>query len=337
MSDQSAPRSRRAILGAAVASGVAVVAAAFGRPRAAAAADSDYVRVGQTHTGSLPTYIEVLGGNSAITALVAGTNGAIVGSHWAGLYGGTAVGSGVRGTSNSTGGRGVLGTSSGTGVRGESDGTASAFGVYGYASAYSTSVQSVGTYGHSKSSGGVGTYGYADSASGTTYGAFGHTVSPTGIGVYGAADGSGTGILGRSGPGSLTTSKAKTGVYGEANQDAASRGVWGRSNDGQGVRGDSAFGIGVYGNSSGGWALSTSGRVKFARASGSATIAAGQTSILVIPQLEITSASLVFLQATTDPGSRRIFYTKDSANNTVTIRISSAPPAPVVVNYLILG
>jgi len=55
----------------------------------------------------------------------------------------------------------------------------------------------------------------------------------------------GTGVQGYSGD-FLPTSRAKTGIYGSADQDGASKGVWGDSPAGHGLHGSSTSGFAGY-------------------------------------------------------------------------------------------
>ena len=113
-----------------------------------------------------------------------------------------------------------------------------------------------------QSSSGVAVYG----SSGSNLGVFGESGSSTGvhgqstnnIGVYGFSNatnqpatvgrsaGNSTGVLGASGFAPLPAAKAKTGVYGYANQDNTASGVYGLSPLGVGVRGHSASGYAGY-------------------------------------------------------------------------------------------
>jgi hypothetical protein len=67
-----------------------------------------------------------------------------------------------------------------------------------------------------------------------------------GTGTVGQSSGNNTGVHGHSGSGALPAAKAKTGVYGYANQDNVSKGVHGDSPSGYGVYGTSDN-IGVLG------------------------------------------------------------------------------------------
>ena len=66
-------------------------------------------------------------------------------------------------------------------------------------------------------------------------------------GVIGESGSGRSGVVGFSGGGSAPAGPSKTGVYGEATQDASSHGVYGYALAGQGVRGDATSGQGMYG------------------------------------------------------------------------------------------
>jgi hypothetical protein len=176
-----------------------------------------------------------------------------------------------------------------------------------------------------------------------------------GVGVQGAGN---TGVQGYSGPlASMPFRPEETGVFGYANQDASAVGVLGVSNAGRGVVGTSDGGLGVraasttnYGlyatSSSGtaawlstttGYALRTTGRLRLEKASGVAVIATGTSSVVVSPGLDVTGGSFVLLTPKADIGSRRLWYTTDTAANTITIRVSSAVTANLPVGWLLLG
>jgi hypothetical protein len=97
--------------------------------------------------------------------------------------------------------------------------------------------------------GGVGAWGRSDTSSGVI------GESGTGIGVHGTNQlpttdpavlglaSNSTGVLGHSGGQfDLPDAKAKTGVFGHASQDSASKGVWGNSPEGHGIHGESSTG-----------------------------------------------------------------------------------------------
>jgi hypothetical protein len=159
----------------------------------------------------------------------------------------------------------------------------------------------------------------------------------------------GTGLLGISGAGNTPRleGKAKTGVYGQALQDGASRGVWGRSNDGRGVFGEARNGVGVFGSSTtgigvfsesaDGFALRTRGRIRFGNVSGQAIIPAGRRNVILRMGVPISPSSFLLLTPMTDVGSRCIWFTKNRAENSVTLHISSSRTTPTRIAWLLLN
>jgi hypothetical protein len=157
-----------------------------------------------------------------------------------------------------------------------------------------------------------------------------------------------TGVLGHSsdGSGQAPGSRAKTGVFGYAAQDADSRGVVGETPAGHAIHGASANGVaiygttdagtGLYGESPSGWALHASGRIKFSL-SGVALIAAGSTSKTITPGVNITSGTFVLLTPQSNVGSRALWFTTDVSNDRFTIRMSSARSWGTRVAWLLVG
>jgi hypothetical protein len=151
--------------------------------------------------------------------------------------------------------------------------------------------------GVANSTSGTGVLGMAPATTGTTYGVVGRAMSVGGVGALGHAPNHRTGVVGVSSAldASLPAAPVKTGVYGHATQDADARGVHGKSTAGRGVYGQATSGSGVFGYATTGYALRGSGRLRFDRASGVATIAATGTSVVVTPEIDVTSASFVLL------------------------------------------
>jgi hypothetical protein len=318
---------RRALLAASIGGVGAWVAGALGRAAPVAAANGDVVNVGDNLTGTATTVFNVSTAN--FSAL------------WGNSTAGSGTGVGVRGDTASTGsgaagvlgngGRvGVLGNGSdagvlgrgGTGVRGEG-----ATGVEGVGDA-------IGAYGFSAD--GYGVRGNTDAGPAAVSGAAGGTAA----GVEGVSYNHGTGVYGISnGQPVAAVLKAKTGVYGQALQDSGSRGVWGKSSAGQGVRGEVATGSGVYGiaTSQTGYAIRGSGKLRFDKVSGVATIPAGATSVTITPGVDINSSSFVLLTSKTNLSSRSLYYSTDSTNNRFTIRLSSSRTSSTVVAWLLVG
>jgi hypothetical protein len=291
----------------------------------------------------------------------------------AGLHGSSSSGSGVHGSSTS--GSGVHGSSSsangvvgygpvGAGVYGSSDSgfgvqgwSGSSIGVSGAAGVSGSTNECYGVRGSTNSTGGFGVFGASYAGSGNRAGVCGYSNSLTGSGVLGR--GAATGVYGYSGEyGTQPAAPAKTGVCGYAVQDGGAMGVYGKSTAGRGVQGVATTGFGVraaattgtgtYSTATtgtavyaavtaSGYALRTSGRVKVEKASGVATIAAGNTSVLVTPGLDVTTTSFVLLTPRADIGTRRLWYTTDATANTITIRVSSAVTTSLAVGWLLLG
>jgi hypothetical protein len=226
--------------------------------------------------------------------------------------------------------------SGGTALSGQSD---TGMGVYGSAA------RGIGVYGGGTGTFSVGVMGVSQEVVGVR--GFGYAQDWPAIDGINRADG--TGVIGFSTAGFADVpaiAKPKTGVYGQAQQDAGSRGVWGRSNAGQGVRGQATSGSGVYGTASTGVgvlgtatkgvAFRAEGRAQFST-SGVATIAKGNVSVLVTPGVNVTAGSFVLLTPKTNIGSRGLWFTTNATANTFTIRLSSTRTSATKVAWLLLG
>jgi hypothetical protein len=267
-------------------------------------------------------------------------------------------GAGVVGVADAPGDDGVVGRSSastgnGIGVVGTTA-SASGHGIQGSATASTGAAAGVRGVGHSVDgygvlgvnqavNGGVGVFGTTANTTGTgvlgagLVGVHGRSAIVDGTGVVGESAGSATGVVGVSGPSGVPSPKAKTGVYGQSAIDVDSRGVHGYSPAGRGVFGQSATGAGGFFSSESGFALRTSGRLKFEQASGVATIPSGLASTLVTPGTDIGASTFVLLTPRGDPGSLRIWYTVSTAADTFTIHSSAATTADLKVGWLIIG
>jgi hypothetical protein len=122
--ENDTPRSRRALLVAALGAGAATVASALGRPLPARAGNGDTVTVGSWMTATLETKIDTLDSGATAIHGNSGSNGiAIYGTSYsgAGVLGDCPSGYGVRGISYNAGTFGVSGeNTNGTGVSGTS-------------------------------------------------------------------------------------------------------------------------------------------------------------------------------------------------------------------------
>lgn len=242
--DTTVPRSRRALLGAAIGAAVATVASALGRPAPVRAGTDGDVVLGAANEATTTTTIV----NSTTPLQVLNVQ--------------SSQGSALMASSSSTQSMAVYGYGgSGVGVFGASGGSQPA--MRGWAKGNAT-----GVYGSSGTPGqppdppaGTGVYGYADEGN-LARGVFGQTTG--GTGVRGEAT-SGAGVIG------ISTSGA--GVYGQSDSDCGVLGtspsgtaVMGDSDLGRGVSGSSYYGTAVTAESPAGTALDVRGKVKFDRA-----------------------------------------------------------------------
>jgi hypothetical protein len=242
------------------------------------------------------------------------------------LVGGEYSSSSVTSVTNATG-DGLVGGSSGAGIA-----------VTGQGS------QGIGVHGFSASN--IGVQGVTDSSS-----------LPAVAGRAGLGDG--TGVMGTSGDIPLPGAKAKTGVYGHATQDSASRGVWGYSPAGLGVYGESTTGravqavatsgiavrasvttgTGCYVTSTSGYALRTDGKVRLDKSAGLATVAGGTSAIAVTPGIDLTTTSAVIATLNGNAGGstavKRVAI--DTSTNAFTIYLTANATASVRVAWLVVG
>jgi hypothetical protein len=215
-------------------------------------------------------------------------------------------------------------------------------GVEGYA--FATTGTNCGVRGRSDSTSGTGVVGVSpgvgvEGTSTGSYGLVGNSAALDKAAVLARSGGNSTGVVGASYPNGSTNppSPGKTGVYGYAAQDGNARGVTGQTTAGRGLNGVATSGVGVYGQATTGYALRTSGRLRVDKASGVATIEAGNTVVTVTPGLDVTSTSFVLLTPRADLATRRLWYTTNTTSNTFTIRVSSAVSAGLEVGWLLLG
>ena len=267
------------------------------------------------------------------------------------IVGNSAADEAVHGySSGSTGVHGITSTGSAYGVWGENhDGvgvlgqSTSSIGVSGSSSSWigvaGSSGSNYGVYGEATGSGAgaIGVHGTSNAG----VGMLGKSKAAAQPGVIGWSGGNSTGVQGISNANDANppAPKAKTGVYGEATQDSSSRGVWGHAVAGQGVRGETSNGAALYGTASNvaGYAIRGSGRVRFDKVSGVATIPANATLVTVTPGTDVTSESFVLLTAKANIGSRSLYFSTDATNNRFTIRMSSSSASSTPVAWLLLS
>jgi len=317
--DTVSPRSRRAVLAAALGGVGALVAQALGRPLPARGANGQAITVGGSFTGTSTTRLENTTATLSALELRSDVGLWVVGRGM-GIHGAATDvnrpgwGTAIRGTTANTEGRGVYGVASSS--------TGATYGVHG----------------QSASSSGRGVYGVAASATGFTYGVYGRSSSPSGYGVYGynsAASGFGNGVWGQ------TASSRGAGVFGRASSSSGdSSGVWGdaSSPDGHGVHGKAFYGTGGYFESTHGTALHAQGRVQFST-SGLATIGAGSKSVTVTPGVEIDANTKILATLQQNAGAgvtvERVY--RDAAANKFNIVLTANASSAVKVGWFVIG
>ena len=342
-----APRTRRRLLLGGLSGVAALVAHGLGRPdQANAGVDGDVV-LGAVNTAATTTKVRnpttglpALWGAGASADGVLGTSTSRIGvegisTSLIGVSGHCDSGVGVRASSINGNGVEAL-SSSGTGLFASSfDGLPiRASTPEGEAAIYALNENRevnypaiLGVTNH----GGPGVMGVGgNDEDATRVGATG----PAQTGVYGVFT---SGFVGSPAP-------ASTGVHGRSD---AGRGVYGQSVTGTGVLGSAATGTAIRGSTGSGtagafyarsgFALGTSGRLRFAKASGVAAIGPGKSSVTLTPGFDVTPSSFVLLTPKADLGTRRLWYTTNTTSNTFTIKLSSAASATVQIGWLLLG
>jgi hypothetical protein len=374
--DAASPRTRRALLAAALGAGVATVAAAMGRAAPVQAANGQTITVGSDLTGTSFTRITNTANSNDVIWGRSSTGRGIVGTSTSGeaVYGKSPDGVGVRGIS--TAGAGVWGNAQGNGYgvyanSVGSDGVRASGGDRGVyaegvvAGVFGTSGAGPGVWGYHGGAGegvrgesaeGQGVSGLALAPATEVYGVYGNTVSPAGramfgrstaatggTGVFGQADSpTGVGVRGLAWDGDAATGKYGTGVLGFAGVHAKASFPAARSNTG--VYGFSPAGTGVLARSTTGYALRAEGRVKLDGCSGVAQIAAGQKSIVVVPGVNLIaqqpptgSAVVATLQGSAGGTTTVHRVTLDPAMNTFTIWLTANATQDVVVAWHVFG
>ena len=193
-----------------------------------------------------------------------------------------------------------------------------------------------------------------------------HLIGVRGIGaaagVLGVSPaGAGAGVQGFSGAGSPPAGLAKVGVHGYADADATARGVVGQTTAGRGVDGVATTGYGVVGAASSGigvrgtandglaayfttvnpagFALRTLGRIRFDKAAGLATIAAGSKSVTVTPGTIVTTATAIVATLQGSAGGTTTVHRVaiDTVNNRFTIYLTANSTVSVKVAWHAFG
>jgi hypothetical protein len=176
---------------------------------------------------------------------------------------------------------------------------------------------------------------YQDATSATRIGSGSTVVSPAVL--QGETASSGIAVRGFSQQG--------TGLYGDSNSGT---GTYAYSTHGRGLVAESQFsdalqaqafdaGTAVKGTANSGFAFRGSGRIRFDRVSGVATITAGNTRKVITPGVNVTSGTFVLLTPRVKLSGRDLWFTTDAANNKFTIHMSSSRSSATSVAWLLLG
>jgi hypothetical protein len=213
--------------------------------------------------------------------------------------------------------------------------TVTGVGLWGVSSSSSGVVgqSNTGSGVQGNSPNGLGIYGTSDTGEGAR-GLSGSSNSP---GVRGINYGGAAGVVGYSGSLPAPLGQAWTGVHGIANLNSDSNGVLGESPAGRGVSGSTVSGVAVYGSADTGYAIRSSGRIRFDGVSGLANIAAGSTSVTIIPGVNVTSSSFVLLTPKTNIGDYSLWFTTSPSTNKITIHISHSRSSKTAVAWLLMG
>jgi hypothetical protein len=345
--DTATPRTRRAIIAGAFGGLLATAASFVHAPETRAGTDGDVI-LDDTNTGASTTEINATSSNPAFRVL-----GGTVGIRAVGGIGIDAAGSpAVSAIADAAGGIGTVAWSQGDGeglIGRSTNGTAAdptaspKTGVHGIAEqddAAARGVYGLATTGQGVrgvASSGAGIAGVSGSGPGvdaaSTSGLAVHAVSTLGHavrgrgqldGVIGESASGRSGIVGYSGGGTAPAGPAKTGVYGEATQDAVSRGVSGFTLAGQGVRGDATTGQGVLG-------VATTGQgVKGTATTGDAVL--GQSTSGKSVHGVATTGQAIAGEATTGYGVRAVATTGLALDVAGRARFSRSGRVSVPVN-----
>jgi hypothetical protein len=338
--ESNAPRTRRALLAAALGAVGATVAGALGRPQVAEAAS--YVALGATNSTGSATLINTLGALGL--EVTSDTHVGLVGQSQSsfGMSGLSSSSFGVIGTSSTSDGVygeghhaiGVHGASRyGIGVEGEG------FTVGVLGKSYATTGEYYGVFGQVVSPSGRAVFGWSTDATAGT-GVFGQVNGPHGVGTRGLAWNPslgttglsyGTGVIGSSGP-TVPVGPGNTGVYGQAAVDSLSVGVHGHSDIGIAL-------VGTTTTPKTGIALQAVGRVRFDNSVGIATIAAGKNSVVVTPGIDLQATAAVVATLQGNPGGTVVVKSVavNAAADTFTIYLTCNAAAAVQVAWHVFG
>jgi hypothetical protein len=296
---ESKSPSRRALLGAGLGALAATVAGAVARPDRAQAANGEAVIQGADNkAGSLTTLRNIGTQGGALRAFP--------GAFGIGVEGVADAGTGVAGSSKfGSGVEGFSQSDSFAGVRGEG---VSCPGVFGIAAS------------------GVGVGGQSEGNSGVS----GRSVNGYGVRAASHASYALHALSTLASASRLQTdSQFGAGVEVEVNHVTNGRGAVEAHHKGNGPA--------VWATATNGYAVRGSGRVRFEKVSGVATIAAGLKTKTVTPGVNVTSGSFVLLTPKANIGTRALWFTTNATDNKFTIRMSSSRTSNTPVAWLLLG
>jgi hypothetical protein len=309
--DPAAPRTRRAVLAAALGGVAATALHALGRPQPVSAANGDPVLAGQAVTATAATSVAntadgtallaVSGVDSVAPAAKIGIYGyANQDANARAIYGKSLLGTGVWGNSDT--GRGLFGRSTaGTGISAQSDTGRAVFA--------------------------------GNSAADKTA-------------ILGQNTGGSAGVQGFSGGSLPPAPEPQTGVEGVSNLSTNANGVHGESSIGTGVWGETTDGLGVAGTgtgvnsvgvfASGGIGLYVDGPAYFS-ASGKKTISSGSSTTIAVPGgLGSGSIALAVLQ-TNRTGVWVRAITQNLTNGTITVYLNTSVTSSTVIGWFVIN
>jgi hypothetical protein len=180
----------------------------------------------------------------------------------------------------------------------------------------------VGVWGESAAV--IGVRGVSSSGAGVT------GSSASGVGVSGVSLGGGSGAVGVGG---------QSPVVGVLGNSAPGVAVRGETDSGFGFYGRAVSGTGIYGSSSTGYALRTSGRLRFDKASGIATVAAGTRSVVVKPGFDLAATAKVLATLQGSAGGKTTVHRAavDATAGTFTVYLTANTTRAVHVAWLVIG
>jgi hypothetical protein len=360
---QAQTQTRRALIRGAVSGAAAIAVGTFLRPSVAEGATGDAVKAGKTTAASASTVVTTTSGHglrgisTATSGNMFGVRGDSSSSSGIGVSGYNAAGAGtpvgVKGVSNGRGigvygvaGRGVIGEASaatGVGVVAKATSTT---GTPSALRALSVAPDAIGVYAENSSlTTGGGAALQARSSSG--FAALIQQVSgdPASLALQVTSDGNGVTVSTPNTGGSPTTTGIRTdtpsgtgldatgavGVHGTTTggSPAARYGVWGQAM----AAGNTA---GVFENSAPkSIALDVDGGMRVRRAAGLATVLAGQTSVVVQVDLDLTPTSIVLATPQVN-GAVPSVSAIVSGPSQITLRLAATVGGDVPVAWLAL-